>query len=115
MLPNKYVVYGILALIAIAVGTTYFIMWKASIKQQALLEFNNKQLEQVIEEQKLFNENMKALSASSKVIIETMSQKNEEVSTKLKNLEDYLTEQESKQTTESSEVLKRTIIELGGK
>jgi len=115
MLANKYVVYGVLALIAIAVATTYIVMWKASIKQEALLQFNNTQLEQVVQEQKKLNTNLKALSESSKVILDTMNQKNDELSTKLGGLEDYLKEEETKPSASSSEVLKRTIRELGGK
>lgn len=115
MFPNKYVLYGALALIAITILTTAYFSWKNSIKQEALLEFNNKQLEEVIAEQKKTNENMKIIHDRSKELIDTMNKKNDELDQKFKNFQDFLSEEESKPSPESSEVLKRTIRELGGK
>lgn len=116
LLSNKYIVYAGLALIAIAVGFTYFKIWEANLKQQALLEFNNTQLEQVVAEQKKFNENLKALSAAQKVVLETMNKNNEELANRLQPLEEYLNSDEAvKESKGSSEVLKKTIRGLGGK
>lgn len=114
-MPNKYVLYGALALIAITIITGAYFSWKAAIKQEALLEFNNKQLQEVVAEQQKTNQNMKIITERSKEIVDTMNKKNEELDLKFKNFQDFLSEEESKPSPESSDVLKRTIRELGGK
>lgn len=108
---NKYVIYAIGAAILLAVITTYVLMWKHSIRQQALLEFNNKQLEQVIKDQQTFMNQMKELSVKQESILSDLKKKNEELSGKLSEIDTYLTTEETKpeNNTQSSEVLKNTI------
>lgn len=112
---NKYVVYVIVAVTVLAVASTAILMWKASIRREALLEFNNKQLEQTVKEQQKFLEDMKAVNANQKKIIDDMTTKNEELSKQLKSIEDFLDSDEAKKNDrESSDLLKRTIKELSG-
>ena len=113
---NKYAVYAVIALIVVAVATTYILMWKHSIRQQALLEFNNKQLEQVIKDQQKFMSDMKTINDNQRTIIDSMNKQNEEFSNQLKDLEGYLgSDVGNKDSEPSSEVLKKTIKQLGGK
>lgn len=110
---NKFIVYGVLALLATAIFTTYVLMWKHSIRQQALLEFNNKQLEQVIAEQKKFVETMSQVSELQRKTIEEISTKNKELLDKLVELDTFLDSEEAQNNNRaSSEILKRTIQEL---
>lgn len=111
---NKYIVYAIIAAIAIAILTTYVIMWKASIRQQALLEFNNKQLEQIIKDQQTFLKQMNEVNEKQKQILQDLTKKNDELNSKLTDIESYLNSEEStKDNRESSNVLKETFRQLG--
>lgn len=110
---NKYIVYGVLALIATAVITTYVLMWKHSIRQQALLEFNNKQLEQVVKDQQTFIKNMQEIQSLQKKTIDDINIKNAELQSKLNGIETYLDSDAAvNDSKESSDVLKKTIQEL---
>lgn len=114
---NKYVIYAIAAAIFLAVATTYVLMWKHSIRQQALLEFNNKQLEQIIKDQQEFMAKMKELSKNQEIVLEDLKKKNEELSTKLSDIDNYLNTEETKPENngQSSTVLKNTFKGLGAK
>ena len=111
---NKYIVYAIIAAIAIAILTTYVLMWKASIHQQALLEFNNKQLEQIIKDQQTFLKQMNEVNEKQKQILQDLTKKNDELNSKLTDIENYLNSEEStKDNRESSNILKETFRQLG--
>ena len=113
LLLNKYVVGGIaVVLLLISLGTGLMV-WKHSIQNQALLEFNNKQLEQVVADQKKFNDLMTSLNAVQKKISDDLASKNQALDEKLNGIEGYLTSAEAKKSDrDASEVLKKTIEEL---
>jgi Tfp pilus assembly protein PilN len=113
---SKYTVYAIIAGIAITILSTYVLMWKHNIRQQALLEFNNKQLEQVIKDQQKFMIDMNKISEDQKIIVNDLNKKNDQLSDQLRDLNVYLTsDQANKDSQDSSKVLKNTIKILGGK
>jgi uncharacterized coiled-coil protein SlyX len=118
MLPfglNKYVIYAVGAVVAALIILGYVAMWKASIKREALLQFNNEQLEQTLKEQSQTMENLKAVNTNQKLIIEQMNSKNEELSDKLKSVEDYLDSEETRKNNRpASVILKHTVKELSG-
>lgn len=112
---NKYIVYAIIIAIAIAVLSTYVIMWKSSIRTQALLEFNNKQLEQTIRDQETFITNMKSVNDSQRAIIDDTQKKNEELSKQLTDVEEFLNSEESRKNDRpASPIIKETIRRLSG-
>lgn len=111
---DKYVIYGILAAITIAVFSTFVIMWKSSIKQSALLEYNNKQLETVMKEQQKFIDNMNKIYNVQKETLDLMNKKNNELADQLQDIEIYLnSDQTNKEDRPSSNILKETIKKLG--
>ena len=112
---NKYIVYGVLALLATAFLTAYVLMWKASIRREALLEFNNNQLERTIKDQETFITNLKTLNESQKKIIAETQKRNEEISKQLADIEIYLNSEEAKKNDRpSSVVIRETIRRLSG-
>jgi predicted PurR-regulated permease PerM len=91
------------------------LMWQHSIKQEAQLEFNNQQLQKVVEQQKKFMEDMSQLNNDQKVILDDLTNKNNQLHDQLSNLEGYLSsDQANKDSRPSSAVLKNTIQKLGG-
>jgi uncharacterized coiled-coil protein SlyX len=89
-------------------------MWKSSIKQQALLEANNKQLTKIVEDQEKFIKQMSEVFTLQKDTIEEMSKKNDQLIDQLSSIELYLNSDKSiKDNRPSSELLKETIRRLG--
>lgn len=113
---SKYLFYIILAVVIAAAVTGYVLLWEASIKREALLQFNNQQLNQTLEEQKKYVKNLQDINANQKKIIDDMNKKNDQLESELKTLEEYLNSAEAKKEDRTaSEILKRTIQELSGK
>lgn len=113
MLPNKYLLYAILAFIAISVLTACIMMWRKDIRDKAIQDFNNQQMQIVLEEQKKFNATMKEINDRQQQIIESLHKNNQELNDRLRPFEDYLGSDEAKKSNqESSAVLKRTIENL---
>lgn len=112
---NKYIIYAILVAVSISIFTTFVLMWKNSIRQQALLEANNKQLTQLVKDQEHFIKKMNEIYQIQKDSIETINKKNEELRTQLSSLEVYLSSDTVQGNRASSEVLRETIKQLSGK
>lgn len=111
---NKYVIYGIILATAISIFSTFVLMWKSSIRQQALLEANNKQLTQVVEDQQKFIKQMNDVFTLQQMTIDELSKKNDQLSIQLSGIETYLNSDKSiKDNRPSSELLKETIRRLG--
>lgn len=110
---NKYILYGILTFIAITVLTSAILLWRKDIRDSALQDFNNKQLQVILEEQKKFTEILNALKKIQEQAIKDLEAKNIDLSNKLKEVEAYLDSADAKKDDRaSSMVLKRTIENL---
>ncbi|CAB4162516.1 hypothetical protein UFOVP787_52 [uncultured Caudovirales phage] len=113
MFPNKYIVYAGLVILSIAIFGTYMVVHDNAIRQQAMLEANNKQLEKIIEDQNKFFKTINAINETQKQIISDMNQKNDQLTSQLKDLNDYLNSDEAnKDSRPSSKVLQNTFKEL---
>jgi len=111
---NKYVIYAIGVAIAVAVISTYILMWKHNIRQQALLEFNQKQMEQVIEDNKKFQKATEDLKNISNQILQSVEQTNKELQQKIDSVNEYLSSPEvTKENKSSSDILQETLRRLG--
>ncbi len=99
---------GAIILAAMVGGGIY--IWKKNVEDQAVIEYVQKQQEQIIKEQKELIDDLEANNKQSVEIIADLKDKQLNLNQKLKDLEAYLTTH--KDDKESSEVLKRTIKEL---
>jgi Tfp pilus assembly protein PilN len=89
--------------------------WKHTVEQQALLEFNQKQLEQVIRDQQDFQSKMSAVEDKQKNIVEDLTKQNDEINRQLKDINEYLSSAEAKKIDRpSSVILKNTINQISG-
>jgi len=114
LLGSKIVRYFLFITVIITAITIAYFTWKHSIEKQALLEFNNKQLEQTLKDQKIINDNLNKLNDDQKKIIDDLTTKNQQLINSLDNLNKYLNSDEAKKDDKtSSDILKRTIEELG--
>lgn len=113
---GKIQLYLIVAVIVISSLTGIYLSWKSKIETQALMEFNTKQMDQIIEDQKKFNDQLSQINQNQQQIIDDMKKKNDELDRRLGDLNGYLTsEQAKRESRPSSEVLKRTFRQLSGK
>jgi hypothetical protein len=112
---NKFTIYGIIGAVSISIFTTFVIMWKHSIRQQALLEANNIQLTQLVKDQEQFIKKMNEIYQIQKDSIESINKKNEELRNQLSGLEIYLNSDNVQGNRASSEVLRETIKQLSGR
>ena len=107
---GKYVGYGLIVMTIIGALITGVTVWDSKIKTEATLEFNNAQLQKTIDDQKEFINQLNIINADKEVQIDKLKQKNSILDAKTKTIDDYLN---SAQDQGSSEILKKTIEELG--
>lgn len=106
-----------LAIGAFAIGliTAVYYGWKNQVEQRALLEFNQKQLEQIIRDQQLFSQKMRDIESSQREIVEDLEKQNAEIDSKLKSIDGYLLSPEAKKVDRpASIILKNTVNQLRG-
>lgn len=104
---------GIAIIASTILGGAYW-GWKRQIEQQALLEYNQQQLEQIIKDQELFYQKMAVIEQKQQEILNDLDKKNREIAIKLKDLEKYLNSPEVKKLNRpASEIIKNTIRKLG--
>lgn len=113
---NKYIIYAIISFIMISGASivTYVYQWKESIKREAVLQFNNAQLQQNLLDQKKFSDSLKSINDIQKDIIDNITKQNQDLTIKLSGLNTYLgSDQAASDSHESSDVIKKTLEALG--
>jgi Tfp pilus assembly protein PilN len=99
---------------AVAIIGIYF-FWKHNVEQIALLEYNQKQLQQVIEDQQRFQQKMQEVENKQRSIEIDLANQNDQVSKVLIPINDYLNSTDAKkQDKPASEILKKTVGGLRG-
>jgi Tfp pilus assembly protein PilN len=106
LLGNKYAMYAMAALALVGI---YF-AWKNNVEQAALMEYNQKQMEQVIHDQQLFQQKMDEVQNNQKAIVEDLAKKNDELTQKLTDLNTFLDSTEAKKEDKPSSTLLRSTI-----
>jgi len=97
---------------AIAIIGIYF-FWKHNVEQQALMEYNQRQLEQVIQDQQRFQQKMQEVENKQKTIENDLAVQNDQVNKTLSTVTEYLDSKAAKkQDKPASDIFKKTITEL---
>lgn len=113
LLLNKYVAGGIAVLLLLTSIGASLLVWKHSIETTATLKFNQKQLEQVITDQKQLTSTLEKINGIQQKISDELAAKNQALDDKLVGIEIYLTSPEAKKSDRaSSDLLKKTVEEL---
>lgn len=100
-----------IAAAVVIIGAYFF--WKHNIEQQALMEYNQRQLEQVVRDQQQFQQKMQKVEDKQRSIDNDLAAQNEVINNNLKSLNDYLNSAETKKAdVPSSSILKNTIKQL---
>ena len=90
-------------------------LWEHNIRQQALLEFNQKQLEQVIKDQQKFNDILTNLNTKQQDVLDKLEKQNADTEKNMGKIDEYLNSDLVKKLDRpSSEILKNVIKQLSG-
>lgn len=106
-------IIGGVLLLGLLVGGYYY--WKHSVKQEALVEWNKAQVEQVQKEQQKLIENLTVIDKNLAVIKKELEYTKKILDDKFKDVDEYLAKDSTKneyKNKPSSDVLKRTFKEL---
>jgi len=97
---------------AVAIVGIYF-FWKHNVEQQALMEYNQKQLEQSLVDQKKMSEALNDLSKQQADIIKKSEEDRQAYELKIGTISDYLESKETKKSDKpSSDILRNTVKQL---
>lgn len=108
-------IYAIGALLATGVIFGIYYTWKSNIEHTALLEYNQKQLEQAIKDQQELQRKVQLLEGIQAAIIKQTEDDRKAYEEKMKSIDDYLVSLEVRKSDRpASDVLKNTIKQLGG-
>jgi hypothetical protein len=109
LLPARIQLYIVIAIAAVGI---YF-FWKHNIEQQALIEYNQRQLEQVMQDQQKFQQKMQEVESKQHAIENDLATQNEQVNKTLSTVNEYLDSKDAKtQDKPASDILKKTVDEL---
>ena len=97
---------------AVALVGIYF-FWKHNVEQQALMEYNQKQLEQSIEDQKKMREALDDIGKKQAEIIRQSEEDKKAYEQRLSVVNDYLDSKEVRVSDRpASDILKNTVKQL---
>jgi len=107
---TRLYVYIFLALFLFGtIGTAYY-QWKKNIEHEALMEFNQKQVEQTIKDQQEFARKQQEIAHQQQEAAKILIQQNVELTSKIKSIDGYLNSDVVKKTDRpSSDIIKKTI------
>jgi len=106
---SKLIIYIFIG--ATLLGSYY--IWKRDIQRQALLEFNQKQMEQSLKDQQEFLKTQETIAKAQQEAAQDLLIENQKITRKLGSVSTYLNSSDAKSNDRpASDILKRTIEQL---
>jgi uncharacterized membrane protein len=110
---NKLITYIFIGVFLCGSVGGLYIFWKRDIERQALLEFNQKQMEQNLKDQQLFLEKQELISKAQQEATQDLIEQNQKISRNLGSVSTYLNSSDAKSVDrQASDILKKTIEQL---
>ena len=110
---SKIAVYLIGAGVVIGLITVAYIQWKDRIQTQALIQYNNTQLQQAIADQQKFAAEQNAINAVQQAAVDDFTKAQQDIQTQLGTVNTFLNSQTTiKEDKSASDVIKQTIDKL---
>lgn len=110
---NKLWLYAALAVVAFTAVTGTYYIWKSSIEQAALMEFNQKQLEQTLKEQEEFRRRQEALEEQQREATRALLEQNRDVQNRIQSIQGNLNSPAAVASDRpASDILRRTVEQL---
>jgi len=110
---TRIYIYAIIAVVVFGALTGTYYSWRKSIERQALLEFNQKQLEQTMADQAEFRRKMQEIADKQEEIIRKTAEDRRAFEEKINAAQSYIESDEAKKSDRpASNLLKETIKRL---
>ena len=110
---SKLWLYAALAMMAVGAVTGTYYIWKSSIERAALMEFNQKQLEQTLKDQEEFRRRQEALEEQQREATRALLEQNRDVQNRIQSIQGNLNSPATAASDRpASDILKRTVEQL---
>ena len=110
---TRIYIYAIVAFVVFSTLTATYYSWRKSIERQALLEFNQKQLEQTMADQAEFRRKMQEIAEKQEEIIKKNAEDRKAFEDKINGAQAFIDSEEARKTDRpASSLLKETIKRL---
>jgi len=110
---TRIYIYAVIAVVVFGALTGTYYSWRKSIERQALLEFNQKQLEQTIADQAEFRRKMQEIAEKQEEILKKNDEERRAFEDKIKGAQTFIESEEAKKSDRpASDLLKETIKRL---
>lgn len=110
---SKIIVFIIISMTLIGSVFGIYYAWKRDIERQALMEFNQKQMEQSLKDQQEFLKKQERISRAQQEATKDLLEENQKINRRLGSVSTYLNSADAKKSDRSaSDILKNTIEEL---
>jgi DNA-binding PadR family transcriptional regulator len=110
---TRIYVYAIIAVVVFGALTGTYYSWRKSIERQALLEFNQRQLEQTIADQAEFRRKMQEITEKQEEIIKRTAEDRKAFEDKINDAQAFIDSEEARKFDRpASDLLKETIKRL---
>lgn len=110
---TRIYIYAIIAFVVFGTLTATYYSWRKSIEQQALLEFNQKQLEQTIADQAEFRRRMQEITDKQEEIIKKTNEDRKAFEDKINEAQTFIDSEEARKADRpASNLLKETVKRL---
>ena len=110
---SRIYIYAIIAVVVFGTLTGTYYSWRKSIERQALLEFNQKQLDQTIADQAEFRRKMQEIADKQEQIIKKSNEDRKVFEDKITGTQSYIESDEARKSDRpASNLLKETIKRL---
>jgi predicted Holliday junction resolvase-like endonuclease len=110
---TRIYIYGIIVIVVFGVLTGTYYSWRKSIERQALLEFNQKQLEQTLADQAEFRRKMQEIAEKQEEIIKRNAEDRKAFEDKINAAQSFIESEEARKNDRpASDLLKETVKRL---
>lgn len=110
---TRIYIYAVIAFVVFGALTGTYYSWRKSIERQALLEFNQKQLEQTIADQAEFKRKMQEIADRQEEILKKNNEERKAFEDKIKGAETFIESEEARKSDRpASNLLKETVKRL---
>ena len=108
---NKITLYLFIAIFALGAATTTYYVWKRNVQHQALLEFNQRQLEQTAKDRAEFVRQQQEIATQQAEAARALNQQNDALNRRMGSIDRFLNSSQA-QDRPASDILKQTIDRL---
>jgi hypothetical protein len=110
---SRIYIYAIIAVVVLGALTGTYYSWRKSIERQALLEYNQKQLEQNMADQAEYRRKMQEITKKNEEIVKKSAEERKAFEDKINEAQSYIDSEEARKSDRpASNILKETVKRL---